>query len=301
VTRTAMVALGALLAALAPAADASPAQPATIVYAVSGEAFHSDPGQQRRPIHLFDRLPVGAVLEAGPGSRVALAFASGRRWALGEGARARVTQRELAERVGPVRLLPPVPPLPPLPALAARERPGPRAGAVRIRGEQVAGLYPACGAAALTGAVVLRFHPAEGASRYRVEVEDERGTTVYSAETVSAELTVPADALRPGARYHWTVRTVERPGPVARGEADFVTLDEAAARAREELRRAAEGEPGREVTALLAGVDGELGLLAEAGVEIRSALDGAPGDPALTAALADLDRRCEERTDAKPR
>jgi hypothetical protein len=299
--RLALAAFPALL--LAPlAAVAGPPQPAALVFAISGAAFRSEPNQAHRPVHLFDRLPAGTVLEVGSGSRIALAFASGKRWSLGEGARARVTRCDLADRSGSVRELPAAPPLPLFPALEAGERPGPRAGAIRIRGEEISGLYPARGATALAATVVLRFHPLEGAGRYRVEVEDERGTTVYGEETpATGSLSLPANALQPGTSYHWTVRTVDRPGPLARGEADFMTLDEAAARAREELRRAAAAAPGHELTALLAGVDRDLGLLAEAREELRAALAAAPGDSALTAALADLDHSIEERADAKER
>jgi hypothetical protein len=38
-------------------------------------------------------------------------------------------------------------------------------------------------------------------------------------------VSLPAALLAPGRRYRWTVKTVDRPGPVARGEAGFETLD----------------------------------------------------------------------------
>jgi hypothetical protein len=76
--------------------------------------------------------------------------------------------------------------------------------------------------------------------------------------------------------YHWSVRTVDRPGAVARGEADFATLDPKTALAREELRRFVERAGGEENLSLLAGVDQGLGLLAEAQAERRSPRPYAP-------------------------
>jgi hypothetical protein len=164
---------------------------------------------------------------------------------------------------------------------------------VRIRGEGIEGIYPGRGATALASAVVLRFRNVEGARRYRIEVGDGAGTVVYSTETESTKLSLPADALRPGMSYHWSVSTMNRPGPMAQGEAEFTTLDADTARAREELRLLVEKTGSEELTALLAGVDRELGLLAEARAELQSALRAAPMDTALAEALTALERHME--------
>src|SRR6185295_9174987 len=92
--------------------------------------------------------------------------------------------------------------------------------------------------------------------------------------------------LAPGGRYHWAVKALDKPGPMVRGEADFVTLSRKAAAARERLRKAVEanGDSG----SLLTAVDHSLGLASEAcegqqgatGVVVESAKPGSPGETA---------------------
>jgi hypothetical protein len=290
-----LFALSALTAVTSSTPTPEPKAPVAIVYALSGEAFQGAPGQPRHPIVLFDQLPAGADLDVEPGARLALAFASGKCWALGGGARATLGATDLGSRAGNVRRLPSVPPLPRLAPIRKDDHAGPRAGAVRIRGERIKGLYPGRGAKALASATVLRFRAAGGAERYRVEVQDEQGAIVVSTETTAPAVRVPAGILRPGASYHWVVRTLDLPGAAARGEADFPTLDRESAWRRERLRRAAAGR--RELTALLAGIDRQLGVLAEARDELRSALAASPGDPALGAVLAAVERDLAEDTE----
>jgi hypothetical protein len=199
--------------------------------------------------------------------------------------------RDLDSRSGPVLLLPGLPPLPCLSPIAEEDRPGPRAGAVRIRGERMEGLYPQNGAATLAAATVLRFQPLDGGTRYRVEVQDLRGKLVYGVDTTSSEVALPAAVLRAGMRYDWTVRTIERPGPAAQGKGDFVTLSAAVARKREALRQALTSEGDAASLALLGEVDRSLGLLVEARAELQTAVQGSPGDAHLAATLVDLERR----------
>jgi tetratricopeptide (TPR) repeat protein len=192
-----------------------------------------------------------------------------------------------------VRSLPSVPPLPRLAAIAEDDRPGAKAGAVRIRAERITGLYPRREATVLPGEIPLRFQPVTGAGTYRVEVQDEQGRTLFAADTASSTIEVPAGTLRAGRRYHWTVRTLNRPGGVARGEADLVVLSEGAAQARAETRKILESEgPGS--LSLLAAIDYGLGLLLEAREGLRAALDGKPGDSALQEALAGLESTLSE-------
>lgn len=114
-----------------------------LVYSIAGEATLSAPAQERRPLRLLDRLPKDARIEVAAGSRVAIAFANGRRYELGERSRVTIAESDIGARSGPVRALPAVPPLPRLLAIADEEEPGLRAGAVRIRGERM--IYPASG------------------------------------------------------------------------------------------------------------------------------------------------------------
>jgi len=270
--------------------------PVAIVYSLAGEASLAAPGADVRPLRLFDRLPAGTTVEVARSSRLALAFANGLRYELGERSRVTLGPRDLASRTGPVRALSRVPPLPCLSPIATKDRPGPRAGAVRIRGERIPGLYPRRGATALVEATVLRFSPVAGARGYRIEVQDVQGLTVFRADTESPPVKVPAGTLHPGLGYLWTVRTLDRPGAVARGEAELVTLSEKAAQARDEARRilAAEG-PGS--LPLLAEIDRSLGLWLDAREDLRAALDDKSGDRALREALAEIEARLEDEDD----
>jgi hypothetical protein len=273
-------------------------KPVAIVYALTGEAFEAAPGQPRQTIDRFALLPAGAVLEVSPGAHLALAFASGKRWAIGGGARVTLGTVDLQSRTGDVRRLPAVPPLPRLAPIRADDHPGLSGGAVRIRGERIKGLYPGRGAAALAGATFLRFEPAESTERYKIEVQDRQGAEVFATVTAATKVRVPTSRLRPGGAYHWAVRTLDRPGAIARGEADFTALDRVSERRREALRRAVAGH--RELTALLAVIDRQLGLLAEARDELKSALKEEPENPALAAALAGVERSLTEAADAGP-
>jgi hypothetical protein len=280
-----------LLIETVPAKAASP--PVAIVYALSGGAQCAAPGERPRAAHLFDRLVRGETLEVAPGGNLALAFADGRRYELSGGAWAKIGAAGLAERAGSVRPLTPVPVLPRLAAIAPQDAAmAHAAAAVRIRGNAVTGLYPRHGAGALADGTRLRFH--SGGGQYRVEVQDASGAVVFQVDTAADEVRVPAGPLAPGERYHWTVRTLDQPGPEERGEADFATLPAELARQREALRRAVAVADGGAAPALLAAVDRVLGLLAEARDELRAALAASPDDAALRTALADLERQLQE-------
>jgi len=173
--------------------------------------------------------------------------------------------------------------------IAEEEQPGLGAGAIRIRAERIAGLYPRGGAATLAGATTLRFEPVAGGGKYQVEVQDRQGSVVFSTET-TVPVVNPGRVLEPGVRYDWTVRTLERVGPVATGQADFVTLTAEEARKREALRKAVEAAGDGATLALLAEVDRRLGLLIEARDELQVAVRESPGDSALAEALATLER-----------
>jgi hypothetical protein len=275
-------------------AAAGPREPVAIIYRITGEALRAAPG--RRPVHLFDRLPAETTLELAPGSRLALAFATGKRYELSGPARVTLGKGDLAAKSGGVRPLPSVPPLPHLAAIAEDEKPGPTAGAVRIRAERIAGLYPRRGVAALAAGTVLRFQPVIGAGKYRIEVQDGRGRTVFRTDAESPPVKVPAGTLRAGHRYSWMVRTLDRPGAVARGETDLVTLSKDAARTREQARETLESE-GAGSLPLLAEIDHSLGLLLEAREDLRTALDGEPANPALREALAEIEMQLEVADD----
>lgn len=286
------VVCGLLLLAV-PAAAAGRREPVAVIYQVSGEAHRVAPGRSPEPLRLFDWLSTEVTLELKPGSRVALAFVTGKRYELSGPARATLGPGDLAARSGGVKALPPTPPFPGLKPIAESENAGTTAGAVWIRGEQITGLYPRHGAAALAGDTVLLFKPIPGAGKYRIEVQDCQGGIVFQTDAESPPVKVPAGVLRSGHRYWWTVRTVNRLGPVAEGEAELVILGASAARAREETREVLTAE-GEGALPLLAEIDRGLGLWLEARDELKEALEAKPGDPALGQALTAVERQLEE-------
>ena len=239
--------------------------PVAIVCALTGTASLTLPAKKRTTtLRLFEWLSPGSVVEVARESSVTLVFSSGVRYELGGTAKATAGTSALASSSGPVRHLPAVPPLPRLSPIGETVRAGPRSGAVRIRGATMTHLYPDAGSATLADSTVLRFMPAPDASRYRVEVETETGISVFHMETPSSMVNVARGILKPGAKYYWQVRTLDRIGQVARGAAEFVTLSAATARAREALKESLEVAGDSVSLALLAEIDRRLGLHVEA-------------------------------------
>ncbi len=273
----------------ATAAAAGGGEPVAIVYSLSGSAWIQSAPGARQKAERFAWLSADASVEVGADSTLLLAFVSGSRYELGPGARASLSSEgTLRAPSGPVRTLASVSPLPRLAPLA--ERPPARAGALRIRGARIGGLYPHQDASALPEQAVLSFEPLPGSSGYKVQVEDESGNAVFSAETQTASILVSPGVLRPGSRYHWTVRSL---GGMAagRGDADFETASADTLAAREALRRSLPGGGDAASLALLAEVDASLGLLKEAHQGFRAALLQSPDDATLQAALARVEQR----------
>lgn len=215
----------ALLFSVARLSAAAPAPPAAIVYQLQREVTWNLPRKAPEPVQLFSVLPAGADLRVAPGGSIALAFPSGARFRLSAGASATLAPRGLARGRGPIEALPPVKPFPALAPIASAERPGDRSAAVRVRGEVIEGLSPNEGIRSLADRTVLRFEPVPGAARFSVEVRDLSGGLIFATETPDSSVPLPAALLIPGRRYRWMVKTVDRPGPMARGEAGFETLD----------------------------------------------------------------------------
>ncbi|MFP5288533.1 MAG: hypothetical protein ACLGI9_22550, partial [Thermoanaerobaculia bacterium] len=254
-----IVGLG-LLVTISLCALAGASEPVAIVYSLAGKASLAAPGADHRPLRLFERLAAGTAIEIGPGSDAALAFRNGRRYELGERSRVKIGKADLASRNGSVRALPRVPTLPRLTPIAAEDRPGARAGAVRVRAEKITGLSPDHGTTSLASAVRLRFDPVPAAPKYRVQIVNQKGEALFHIDTEATEIGVPPGILAPGKTYLWTVETRDRPGAVARGEATLVVLDAGRARAREELRRWVQRSGAADDLKLLEGVDRALGL-----------------------------------------
>ena len=285
-----------LLALLAPlgGADSPPDEAAALIVSTTGRlALASAADAGARPLHAFDRLAAGALIVSEAESSAVVALANGRRFEIGADTRARVGQESLEVLKGSVHEQARVAPLPRLAALSPEAHPGSRAGALRIRGRRIRGLYPARDAAVVSDGAVLRFSALPGVAHYQVEIEDEEGELVFRAEIPGAAVAVSPEVLRPGARYRWQVKGASALGP-ARGEAEFSTLgkDEAAARAR--LRSSLEGATDTASLALLAEVDRGLGLLREARETFARALEGSPGNEALRAAVERVDAQLRE-------
>jgi len=275
-----------LLAAVA--GTAIGAEPVAIVYSLSGSAWIQPSAGPREKAERFHWLSADTVIEVDADSTVLLALVNGNRYELGPRTQATLAQNgELRATAGPLRALPSVPPLPHLAPLA--ERPPARVGALRIRGARIARLYPNQGSSALPDQAVLSFEPFPGSASYKVQVEDESGNAVFSAETQTASILVSPGVLRPGTRYHWTVRSLGG-AATGRAEADFETVGAENLAAREALRRTLEGAGDATSLALLAEVDGSLGLLSEARTGFAAALAKAPGDAALQCALARVEQ-----------
>lgn len=243
------------------------------------------------PLRRFEWIAAGSVIEVSRASKVTLLFANGTRYELGESARAKAEPGSLVSCSGPVRQLEPLPPLPRVSPSAESARAGPRSAAVRIRGGAIANLYPDSGSSTLADGTVLRFAALPDASRYRVEVESETGASVFQVETQSLTVHVSPGILKPGAKYYWQVRTLDRIGHAARAAAEFLTLNAESARARAALKESLESAGDAASLALLAEIDRSLGLLVAARDGFRAALAKAPGDVALRQVLDRLEQQ----------
>ena len=256
-----------------------------LISELTGTATIQSPASAAAPVGRFASLSDGTILRVGRQSRVLLVLASGKRFVLAAGARATVRAGGLAGVSGSIEELPALPALPPLVALEAK---APTAlGGVRLRSNAMTGLSPANGTV-LVSRAVLQFAAVQGAATYRVEIEDEAGRIVFGVETGGTEVPVPPDLLTAGARYYWTVRTIDRPGAQARGGAEFATLTSEAMDAREALKRRLSADADVHSLALLATIDMHLGLHQEALAGFRAALALAPDDKTLKEAIQRL-------------
>jgi hypothetical protein len=223
---------------------------------------------------------------------------SGRTYELGDGAKATVSADALTAFNSQVRELKSLPPIPRLPALANTAADVPGATAIR-GGSRVKNLYPHR-AAAIASRVKLSFAPLADASSYTVTLEDDEGNILLRVSTPATSVEVPGQALKPGSHYSWRVRAFGDAGVLGEGDAQFVTMskDDMDRRAAFGTALNFEDDPTRLKDAatrpedavmrlaLIAGVDQQIGLLAEACDEFQTALGLRPSDPALQRALA---------------
>lgn len=256
-----------------------------VVQSLSGAASLQAPGSRNRTaLFRWQWLPAGSTIEVGAKSNAIVILLNGHRFELGPGAKAEVGAESLARTRGPVQQLQPLPPIPKASPIAGR--PPQIAGASRIRGGEVRGLYPRDGAALLPASAKLSFLPVAGASGYRVELVDEPGNVLLNRRTKATETEVPDGMLQAGKRYAWLVEALGPEGAIAREWTAFVTISEEDRERRASLATAAEVASDKApALALLADVDFRLGLLREAQEEFLAALNLKPHDTTIQHAL----------------
>lgn len=261
-------------------AEAATGTPPALAALVEGECTLR-PGAEAAatPLGLLDPIAAGSLVETGRNARLVVVFLTGERFELGPGSSAVVAGSALGQTRGTVRALERVSPRVALAPLAAPRDASPRAGAVRVRGDESLAMYPAAGATLDPADAVLRFAAVPGAEKYAVAVEDEAGNTVFSAQTGATSVDLPREVLREGAVYFWRVRPR---GPGLSGtarEERFATLSPDEARrwavARADLSAA---DPG--LRNLLAATASSLGLRREACLAARAA-GAAPAEGAV--------------------
>jgi hypothetical protein len=251
--------------------------PVAIVSALEGSASIQEKRGQR-PLALYDWVNGDVTVDVAAGGRLELTLIDGRRYALGAGARVKLSENTLTKVRGEVTEQSS---LPQLLSLAPIAGPPPRAaGAVRVRGRGVSKLNPCESVRTLRDRTILRFQPIDGAVRYVVEVRDNADSRVFAATVDQSPVTIPPALLAAGAAYVWTVRT-EGSIPPATSTSRFSTVDASVEAARGALASSSEST----ALGLLGGIDLHLGLLNEAVAELTTASERTPMDVATRAVL----------------
>jgi hypothetical protein len=279
----------AFVAGLAAAGTAASAGKTAIVCFLEGKAWMAErSGSERREVRLFDWLSAESSLETAPGARLILAFSDGSRYELGERTTVTLGKDGLASQKGSVTRLESVPVMPQIASIADDSKRGSRLGGIRLRTfrRTISGLYPNEGEAVLADTAILEFNSLEGVKRYGIEVEDEQGDGVFSAETEMTRVPVPPGLLEPGTGYYWQVRTLDRERPPAVSYAAFVTVAADQARLRESFKAQVERSQDAANILLLAEMEITLGLRREACATLREALKRFPGNAEIENAIS---------------
>jgi hypothetical protein len=249
----------ALTLGIASTAAAEP-KPIAVIGALSGEAHIA--GSSARPARARDWLSAGDVLGLDDGARLVVVFRTGRRFEVRGAARVTVRADALAP-LSDVRELERLPAWPALPAVDPAAARGSRAAAIRVRvGTDFTGaIEPASDGVVLSDEAWLCFPLQPNASVYAIEVRDHHGDLVFQTRTGEGRVRVPAGTLQPGARYAWSVETVDHMGHPARAYAQFRTLDGQAAEARRNIRAHVEASGEIDAETYLQELDQALGLV----------------------------------------
>lgn len=238
---------------------ARPEPPAALVCLLEHKATVAEPSRKSRDLALFDWLPAGSTVSTLEGARLVLIFSNGARWEMGGKSQSRIEKSGLTGPKGDVRKLEPVPMIPAMTQVRAAGKPG----AFTVRGGETdafTALSPGEGESVLAEDAGLRFQPPPPAGRFRVEIEDESGNSIFSVETLKTEVRVSPGILKPGLLYFWRVRTLDGPKPAVSAETSFRTVPENHATIRAALKAESDKNPDPALRSLLTEMDRWLGL-----------------------------------------
>ena len=264
--------------------------PVAIVSSLEGRIMIERPGQELASLEHFQWLDAGSSIVVHTGSHVTLVFVNGTRVQLGPASTATLGVEGLSRSSGPIKALESLPALPKISPIARAAHPPPGGAAIRVRGPRIERLIPSAGEVTLAERTVLEFHVSGGPAGYSVQVEDEKGGTLFQVETADSRVPIPVGTLTPGTRYHWTVVGRTGLGQTFRNSAEFTTLSVSDQQARDRLRAQVAGTADARALAFLAEIDRALNMTTEAREGLRSALALSPDDPVIRAALRRLEQ-----------
>ncbi len=185
----------------------------------------------------FSWVATGSGVTTEEGGRVVFVFTGGERWELGGKSQAVVDTKGLKAGKGTLRCLEPVPMIPTMGQVKVREAKG-RPGAFTVRGEGKGALkavHPGEGDQVLAEEAALRFQSSTPAGRYRVDIDDSQGNSVFSVETRESEVQVSPGILKGGALYFWRVKALDGARALS-AEISFQTVPDAHAQTRMKLK-----------------------------------------------------------------
>ena len=268
-----------------------------IVCYVSGKAAITIPPDNKIiALQLFDRLKAGTEIKTESNSKVVIAFFTGAQYEIGEESTATVEPKELKSDKSSIKKLQAILAMPKIAPIAKEENPGKRAAAIRIRGylegQELLKPYPRNGAAVLADSTVLSIKPVEGIDKYKVDIEDENGNSIFSVETSSTAITISPNILKDGSVYLWRVRTINQQKRSVHAEEMFETVSKENAKLRLALKQQMEKQQDISLLMLLADVDHNLGLKKEACDELHIAMKQSADNPLLQQTLQHFE--CEE-------
>jgi hypothetical protein len=246
-----------------------------IVCFLQGKASAQEAGQpEPKDLRLFDWIGPGSAVETGPGAKLVIAFSTGDRYELGERTAVVLGKVELSSQSGPVKKLEPVSVMPQVISLTGEIKPGSRLGGIRLRSSKktISNLYPNEGDAVLADRAVLTFDPLPKIEKYRVEIEDEQGRDLFSAETSVPRVAVSPGIIKPGTTYYWQVRALEKDELSTVSYAAFVTATDEEAALWELCRAQVAKSTDAANLLLLARVEMAIGLRRESCDTLKEAL-----------------------------